>query len=49
MYYNHGEYPRAWRALQRAERWGGEAPPEFIDTLAEAMREPRNPGLAHGM
>lgn len=40
MRYNRGDYPRAWRDLQRAERWGAVPDPAFVAALTDRMNEP---------
>jgi tetratricopeptide (TPR) repeat protein len=49
MYFARGEYPRAWRMLARAEKWGAVAPPAYLDALNANMSEPYNSLHHHGL
>ena len=42
MYYTRGDYPRAWRMVQRAERWGTAPPKSLTDALTQKMKEPHS-------
>lgn len=39
VYYNKGEYDKAWQDIQRAQSLGYEVPTEFLQLLSEALQE----------
>ena len=41
VYYNKGEYDKAWQDVHKAQSLGYQVPPEFLSLLSEASRNSR--------